>query len=235
MRKTCLLIFMIMVLCLTACKADKNNETSECSNAAPEITADTTEIEAPASANNVLEAQPQTEEAFELTEQGKAFLMQMCKTLNDFDSQTTKDEAFWRNFLFYSYTGALEGSETEQVHREDLGFDETVVKVSLQEAEAYAKLVFGTDLPDTKPSFDIMEKGQTTCYYQDGYYYIGVSDFPDYQYAFADYEESDHSITVRFTIDFEGESNVGTISFNLVPEANKNGFIIASKITEFSN
>lgn len=235
MKKTYLFVFMTMVLCLTACGADKNNETPKRSIAAPEITADTTEIETPASKDNVLESQPQTEEAFELTDQGKAFLMQMCKTLNDFDSQTTKDEAFWRNFLFYSYTGALEGAETEQIHREDLGFDETVVKVSLQEAEAYAKLIFGADLPDTKPSFDIMEEGQTTCYYQDGYYYIGVSDFPDYQYAFADYEKSDNSITVRFTIDFEGESNVGTISFNIVPQANENGFIIASKTTEFSN
>lgn len=241
MKKICLLIFMTMALCLTACGADKNNETSESSNTTPEITADTkenqeetsTEIETPASADN--ESQSQTEGAFELTEQGKAFLAQMCKTLNDFNSQTTKDDAFWRDFLFYSYTGASDDAETEKVHREDLGFDETVVKVSLQEAEAYAKLVFGIDLPDTKPSFDDMKEGQTSCYYQDGYYYIGVSDFPDYQYTFADYEESDNSITVRYTIDFEGESNVGTVSFTIVPDANENGFIIASKTTEFSN
>lgn len=56
--------------------------------------------------------------------------------LNDFNSQTTKDETFWQDFLFYFYTGASEGIETETLHREDLGFDEAVVKISLQEAEA---------------------------------------------------------------------------------------------------
>lgn len=54
----------------------------------------------------------------------------------NFDSQTTKDEEFWWNFIFYSYTGEWEGVDIEQVYREDLGFDETVVKVSLQEVEA---------------------------------------------------------------------------------------------------
>lgn len=178
---------------------------------------------------------PRTETDFELTEQGKTFLTQMCKTLSDFNSQTTKDNAFWRNFLFFSYTGESEDAETESVYREDLGFDETVVKVSLQEAEAHTKLVFGIDLPDIKPSFEDMGAGQTSCYYQDGYYYIGVSDFPDYQYTFADYEESGTSITVRYTVDFEGESNVGTVSFTIVREANENGFIITAKATEFSN
>lgn len=31
-----------------------------------------------------------------------------------------------------------------------------------------------------------MEEGQTSFYYKDGYYYIGVSDFADYQYTFSE-------------------------------------------------
>lgn len=224
MKKMFLLIFMVMVMCLTACKADKDNEQTS------------KETETPAFADNEPESQPQTGKAFELTDQGKAFLTQMCKKLSDFDSQTAKDETFWRDFLFYSYTDAsFADSETVQVYREDLGLDETVVKVSLQEAEAYAKLVFGMELPDIKPSFDDMEEGQTSCYYQDGYYYIGVSDFPDCQYTFDDYEESDGYITVKYNISFEDESNVGTVCFVIVPEENENGFIIRSKTTVFSN
>lgn len=212
MKKIYLLVFMSMFLCLAACGTDKKDDIPENSRPVPEA-----------------------ETTFELTEQGKDFLAQMCRTLNDFNSQTAKDETFWQDFLFYSYTGASEGAKTEQVHHEELGFDETVVKISLQEAEAYAKLVFGTNLPDTKPSFEDMEEGQASCYYQDGYYYIGVSDFPDYQYTFADYEESDTSITVRYMIDFEDESNVGAVCFTIVPENNENGFIITSKSTEFTN
>lgn len=226
MNKACLLICMAIAMCLTACKTEKNKETPVISNTAPEITADVKADQ---------EEAPKEMEKFELTDKGKAFLAQMCRELNDFDSQTTKDAAFWQDFLFNSYTGVSpEGAETEQVYREDLGFEETVVKISRQEAEDHAKLVFGTELPDIKPSFDDMEDGQTSCYYQDGYYYIGVSDFPDYQYTFADCEEADGDITIKYNIDFEGESNVGTVSFTIVPEDNENGFVIRSKTSEFS-
>lgn len=177
--------------------------------------------------------QTRTESAFALTTQGKTFLEMLCRTLRDFDSQTEKDETFWRDFLFYAYTGVPENAKTEQIYRKDMGYNETVVKVSRQEAETYTKLVFGIDLPDIKLSFKDMEEGQTACYYQDGYYYIGVSDFPDYRYTFAGYEESDGLITVKYTVDFEDQSNVGTVSFTVVPQRNENGFIVASKTTEF--
>lgn len=228
MKKIYLLVFITLMLCLTACGTDKKDEALE--NSISILEMETTD-----SAGNEQEAQPKTETTFDLTEQGKKFLTQMCKKLSDFNSQTTKDETFWRDFLFYSYTGASEGVQTENVHREDLGFDETVVKIGLQEAEAYAKLVFGIDLPNIKPSFEDMEQGQTSFYYQNGYYYIGVSDFPDYQYTFADYEAAGDFITVRYTIDFEGESNVGTVCFDIIPENNENGFIITSKSTEIFN
>lgn len=226
MKKIYLLVFMVVILCLTACGTDKKEAILESSSPAPEP--ETTD-----SAENEQESQPKVEIAFELTEEGKDFLTQMCRELNDFNSKTTKDEAFWQDFLFYSYTGVPDGAETEEVYREDLGFDETVVKISLQEAEAYTKLVFGIELPDIKPSFEDMEEGQTSCYYQDGYYYIGVSDFPNYQYTYAEYKESGNSITVKYSIDIEDESNVGTICFTIVPETNENGFIITSKTTEF--
>ncbi len=244
MKKIFLLVFMAMMLCLTACGTDKKDETLENSSSILEsATTDTKKnpgetagkMETADSAENEQESQPKTETTFELTEQGKEFLAQMCKKLNDFNSQTIKDETFWRDLLFYSYTDASEGAETEEVHREDLGFDETVVKISLQKAEDYAKLVLGIGLPDIKPSFEDMEQGQTSFYYQNGYYYIGVSDFPDYQYTFADYEEYGDLITVRYTVDFEGESNVGTVCFDIIPENNENGFIITSKSTEIFN
>lgn len=182
-------------------------------------------------------SQPPAETSVTLTDKGKLFLAQLCNELNDFNSATTMDENFWRDFLFHSYTGASsENAATEQVYREDLGFEETVVKVSLQEAQEHVKLVLGVDLPELKPSFEDMEKGQTAFYYKDGYYYIGVSGLPDYQYTFsecaADTENSTNTI-VKYTIDFMGESNVGTVTFSISPENNANGFIIRSKNTEF--
>lgn len=182
-------------------------------------------------------SQSQVDTSVTLTDKGTSFLTQMCSELNDFNFGTTMDEKFWRDFLFNSYTGALsENATTEQVYREDLGFEETVVKVSLQEAQEHAKLVFGMELPELKPAFEDMEKGQTAFYFKDGYYYIGVSGLPDYQYTFsecvADKENSTNTI-VRYTVDFMGESNVGTVTFIISPENNANGFVIRSKNTEF--
>lgn len=182
-------------------------------------------------------SQPQAEASVTLTDQGKEFLAHICRESDDFDSEQAMDESFWRDFLFASYTGvSWESAVTEQVYREDLGFEETVVKVSLQEAQERVKLVFGVDLPDLKPSFEDMEEGQTSFYYKDGYYYIGVSDLPDYQYTFSkcaqDKENSTNTI-VKYTIDFMGESNVGTVTLGISPENNENGFVIRSKTTEF--
>lgn len=189
-----------------------------------------------ATAQSEAVSQPPAETSVTLTDKGKLFLAQLCNELNDFNSATTMDENFWCDFLFYSYTGASsENAATEQVYREDLGFEETVVKVSLQEAQEHVKLVLGVDLPELKPSFEDMEKGQTAFYYKDGYYYIGVSNLPDYQYTFsectADTKNSTNTI-VKYTIDFMGESNVGTVTFSISPENNANGFIIRSKNTD---
>lgn len=175
---------------------------------------------------------------FELTEQKKAFLAYICKTVYDFDSSKKKDINFWRDFLFLSYTGLSEDTaEIVKVPRKDLGFDEPTVKVSLEEAQSYARLVFGEELPDLKPTFDEMAEGQTSFFFKDGYYYIGTSDFPNFEYHFADctvYESEDGVYAVaEYNIDFEGESNVGVVRLTLIPAENENGFIVVSKKQEF--
>jgi|GEM_PF-2404897 len=170
-----------------------------------------------------------------LTENGKAFLAKLCNEMDDFNADSALDEKFWLDFLFNSYTGT-EDAETEQVYREDLGFEETVVKVSLEEAMAYVKLVFGMELPDLKPAFEDMEKGQTAFYYKDECYYIGVSGLPDYQYTYSESlpdNKNNGNMLVKYTIDFMGESNVGTVTLTISPEDNENGFVVQSKNTEF--
>lgn len=175
---------------------------------------------------------------FELTEEKKAFLAYVCKTVYDFDSNDKKDTTFWKDFLFLSYTGLWENkAEIVKVPRKDLGFDEPTVKVSLEEAQSYARLVFGEELPDFKPAFDETTEGQTSFFYEDGYYYIGTSDFPNFQYYFADCTvcegEGGAYAVVEYNIDFEGENNVGVVRLTLVPAENENGFVVVSKKQEF--
>lgn len=222
-------------------QADTENKSESTETKAPvkEETPGTTQSETKeTTAQGETVSQTQTENtSVTLTDKGKSFLAQMCNELNDFNSETTMDEKFWRDFLFNSYTGvSSENAVTEQVYREDLGFEETVVKVSLQEAQERVKLIFGVDLPDLKPPFEDMEKGQTAFYYKDGYYYIGVSGLPDYQYTFSECvadKENNANTIVKYTIDFMGESNVGTVTLSISPENNANGFVIRSKKTEF--
>lgn len=176
---------------------------------------------------------------FELTDDGKKFLEYICKTVNDFERTDEKDEAFWRDFLFLAYTGLWEDeAEIVKVPRADLGFDEPVVKVRLEEAQAYARLVFGEELPDLKPAFEEMKERQTSFFFADGYYYIGTSDFPDFQFHFDDctvYEEEEGSVyaVAQYGIDFEGASNVGTVRLTLVPAENENGFVLIEKERAF--
>ena len=219
---------------------DKSNST-ETKPATKEETSDTAKSETKETTTQseaVSQSQTQAENtSVTLTDKEKTFLAQICNELADFNSGTTMDEKFWRDFLFNSYTGASsENATTEQVYREDLGFEETVVKVSLQEAQERVKLGFGVDLPDLTPSFEDMEKGQTAFYYKDGYYYIGVSGLPDYKYTFSECavdKENNTNTIVKYTIDFMGESNVGTVTLSISPENNANGFVICSKKTEF--
>lgn len=173
-------------------------------------------------------------ENYQLTEKGREFLVSMCYYLPDFSGPGDMDEEFWQNVIFYSYTGLWgEDVETVQVEREDLGFEETQIKVSLEEVEAYVKLALGVELPEFRPAFEDMREGQTACYFRDGYFYIGVSDFPQIGYTFRSCSAAeDGSILAEYRISYlwdeEGE-DVGTVTFTLEPADNENGFVILAK------
>lgn len=232
-KKRCFLLAgLVIIIALSGCGNELTAQEEPIVSSEPIVPNEPT-VQSESTAPNDPASQPQAETSVTLTDEGKAFLAQMCMEVNDFDSIQAADENFWRDFLFASYTGASsENAATEQVYREDLGFDETVVKVSLQEAQERVKLAFGVDLPDLKPAFEDMEEGQTSFYYQDGYYYIGVSDMPDYQYTFSECtpdQEGGTNTIVKYTADFMGENNVGTVIFCITPENNENGFVIRSK------
>lgn len=185
--------------------------------------------------------------AFKFTERVKDFLTHMCFSLSDFSSPDDMDESFWETFIFCAYTDGfpyyfydkMSEEQDIRIYLEDLGYDEDMIKVSLEEVEAYARLLFGIDMPDIKPTLEDME--YASYFYQDGYYYIGISDFLDYTFIFNDctvYEEGDDTYAiVTYNINYFNitgeEDDVGIITFILYPADNENGFIIASKTQEF--
>ena len=169
-------------------------------------------------------------DGLQLSETGKEFLRKMCYCLPEFSDPAKVDEEFWHDFIFFSFTAAWGDVVIEEVPREDLEMQEKVVKVSLEDMQAYVKLALGVELPDYKPAFEDMNKGQTSCFYRDGYYYIGLSDFPDYTFTYQDCTLDQEDIyTVNYKTSFEGDENAGSVVFKLRPADNANGFVIVGK------
>lgn len=215
---TCVVCIILISGALTGCSAMKDDQAND-------NNADTAK-----EAESIEETAPD----FALTDSGKSFLEKMCRQLPDFSDEMDMDEEFWKSFIFFGYTSSV--GETVRVYREDMGFDETERKVSEEEVSQYAQLAFGRELPDIKPVLADMAEGQTALYYEDGYYYIGVSDFPDLQYVYENceiYEDDDYTYAlVTYTVNFEDTENVGTVTLRIRPADNENKFVITSKVTD---
>lgn len=116
-----------------------------------------------------------------------------------------------------------------------MGFDETERKVSAEEVSQYANLAFGKELPDIKPTLADRIDSQAGLYYDEGYYYISVSDFPDFQYIYDNCETHEDNgniyAIVAFNVNFEDTENAGTVTMHISPAENENKFIITSKVT----
>lgn len=180
-------------------------------------------------------------EHFELTQEGKEFLQSMCFYLPDFSGESDFTETFWFEFLFLSYTGCYEADdndiETVKAERKDLGFTEDVNKVSLEKVKAYVLLALGVELPDYQPSFEEMNEGQTSFFFDDGYYYIGLSDFGETDFEFLSCTEKENgSILAEYAKLGFGETDweqTGSVTFRLEKADNDNGFIIVNRATVY--
>lgn len=176
-----------------------------------------------------------TRTEFKLTEKNKSFLQDMCQYLPGFTNPHNLDGSFWHDFLFLSYTCKGEDQyEMVTVERKDLGSKEIQVKVSKAEVQAYVKQVLGLEMPAYEPTVKERKDGQTSMYYQDGYYYIGVSDFGDTMYQYKSTEiQKDDTISVIYQITNPEGTDLGTVEFLLLPETNENGFVITAKMVKY--
>lgn len=86
----------------------------------------------------------------------------------------------------------------------------------------------------------IYRDGSTALYYEDGYYYIPVSDFGEEQYRFRDLEvirepRRTYAYVYYDMLMFDSRGvqvPVGTVTFELCYEDNINGFVITGKNVE---
>ena len=179
--------------------------------------------------------------SFTLSETGKAFLEKMCYFMPDWSDDASLNDEFWRSFLFSSFTcpDMVDGETAMTV----CGEQEMVttpwgqaMKVSREDSVVpYVRLALGREMPSCAPAIRDVSAGQTLFYFEDGYYYIGLSDFGDVGYSFRGcYPDSVNGATVIFDV-YSGtpDDTIGTVCFTLVPADNENGFAIAAKNSDF--
>lgn len=180
-------------------------------------------------------------DSFTLSETGKAFLEKMCYFMPDWSDDASLNDEFWRNFLFSSFTCpeiAGEGTAMTVCGEQELVTTSwgQAVKVSLEDSVVpYVRLALGREMPSYAPSIQDVSAGQTLFYFEDGYYYIGLSDFGDVGYSFRGcYPDSVNGASVIFDA-YSGtpDDTIGTICFTLVPADNENGFTISSRSSDF--
>ena len=180
-------------------------------------------------------------DSFTLTETGKAFLEKMCYYMPDWSDDASLNDEFWRNFLFSSFTcpDLVDGGTAMTVCGEQALVTTSwgqAAKVSREDSVVpYVRLAIGREMPAYAPAIQDVSAGQTLFYFEDGFYYIGLSDFGDVGYSFRGYyPDSDNGATVIFDV-YSGtpDDTIGTICFTIVPADNENGFTIAAKSSDF--
>ena len=178
---------------------------------------------------------------FTLSETGKAFLEKMCYFMPDWAGGDSLNDEFWRNFLFSSFTcPEITDSGTAMTVCGEQALVTTswgqAVKVSREDSVVpYVRLALGREMPSYSPAIQDVSAGQTLFYFEDGFYYIGLSDFGDVGYSFRGcYPNAVDGATVIFDV-YSGtpDDTIGTVCFTLVPADNENGFTIAGKSSDF--
>lgn len=183
-------------------------------------------------------------DSFSLTEDGKAFLEKMCYYMPDWSGDASLNDTFWRDFLFNSFTcpeitdsgAAMTVCGEQELVTTAWG---QAVKVSREDSVIpYVHLAIGREMSDFAPSAQDMSAGQTLFYYEDGSYFIGLSDFGDVGYTFRGCYPNEQSPDMSASVIFDAYSGtpediIGSICFTVVPERNENGFIITQRSSDF--
>lgn len=162
---------------------------------------------------------------------GQAFLEKMCAYMPDWSENADLDTGFWNAFLFASFTcPELREDGTAQTIAGAAAFvDQSQVKIAWEQVNAYVRLALGQELPeDFRPS-------QEGLAYEDGYFYITVSDFGSAGYTLRSFDPDGDNAVVTFAqyVD-EPENVVGTVTFVVHPAENENGFTISGKESVFT-
>lgn len=172
----------------------------------------------------------ESEALFNLSEEGKKFLLAMCYAMPDWESYYVLDDRFWEDFLFASFTCPEEVTDGKaKTVVGEAPFENGTVLISREQAEDYARLTMGCDLPVLNLG---EEESSSGIQFYDGFYHIHVSDFGSRSYKLRKWvSDSEERCDVMFNV-YVDENEVGSVRFKLRKADNKNGFLIVGKQSE---
>lgn len=182
------------------------------------------------------ETKGNTEKAgsFDLSGKGREFLLAMCYAMPDWESYYVLDDRFWEDFLYASFTCPEEVTDTKaKTIIGEVPLENGAVLISREQAEGYAKLTMGCDLP----VLDLREKQDGMgIWYDGGYYHVSLSDFGSRGYKLRKWVSySEESCDALFSVYVDEEDNViGSVRFKLRKADNENGFLIVGKQSELT-
>lgn len=161
-----------------------------------------------------------------LTEENKEYLMELCPKIPDFAAGSEMDTVFWREFLFHYYTSDF---DREMVDRyvEEWKYEVSYVKVSREEVQDTVRQIFGSPL--SAQVEEELDHGPSV-FLEDGFYYVSVSDSPDYKYEYVGDTDTDILKEVELLEGLNDEENYYCqVHLFLIPAENERGFIITGK------
>lgn len=159
------------------------------------------------------------------------------------------DQAFWSQLLFMGFTSAntYVREDRTQVAKTAVGeaevvtwdwgdYKERFIKISQEQAREYGKLVTGRTMPELNIHGFHNASDRVSPFYEDGFYYIAVSDFGGTWYRVKSVEyEADGNAVALFDILEEGESSsIGEVRAVLAPADNLRGFTVVEKTTDWN-
>lgn len=163
-----------------------------------------------------------------LSKEDITYLQEICPRIPVFDSGKDLDVAAWAYYLFSSYTSDFD-KETVRRFSPQYGFETDFVKVSQEEVEETVRQIFGKPLWEYGVTPQDITKQLEGILFEEGSYYVSVSDSPDYAFSLERIEEVNGLVELEFLERVAGEQPYAQVRLFLDDADTERGFRIAAK------
>lgn len=163
-----------------------------------------------------------------LSKEDIAYLEKVCPWIPVFYSGQDLDETDWAYYIFGSYTSDF-AKETVRRFSKQYGFETDFVKVSQEEVEEAVRQIFGKPLSEYGVTPQDISGKLEGVLFEEGSYYVSVSDSPDYVFALKRIEEVNGLVELEFLEGVAGEQPYAQVRLFLDAAHTERGFRIAAK------